>query len=77
MLIERTAYRPLRGAPRLVPLISAIGVSFALQDIIRLVESLTTGQFYRVIPTFGNFDDRIPLFTIPTSGGSRSRWTSR
>ncbi len=67
VLIERTAYRPLRGAPRLVPLISAIGVSFALQDIIRLVESLTTGQFYRVIPTFGNFDDRIPLFTIKTS----------
>lgn len=68
VFIERVAYRPLRGAPRLVPLISAIGVSFALQDIIRLTESLTTGQFYRVIPTFGNFDDRIPLFTIPTSG---------
>ncbi len=64
MLIERTAYRPLRDSPRLVPLISAIGVSFALQDIIRLVESLTTGQFYRVIPTFGNFDDRIPLFSF-------------
>jgi branched-chain amino acid transport system permease protein len=41
-------------------------VSFALQDIIRLVESLTTGQFYRVMPTFGNFDQRLPLFTIPT-----------
>jgi branched-chain amino acid transport system permease protein len=67
VLIERLAYRPLRDAPRLVPLISAIGVSFALQDIIRLVESLTTGQFYRVIPTFGNFDTRISLFTIPTS----------
>lgn len=67
MLIERTAYRPLRDAPRLVPLISAIGVSFALQDLIRLTESLTTGQFYRVIPTFGNFDKRLPLFSIPTS----------
>jgi branched-chain amino acid transport system permease protein len=67
VLIERTAYRPLRNAPRLVPLISAIGVSFALQDIIRLVESLTTGQFYRVIPTFGNFDERIALFTIGTA----------
>jgi branched-chain amino acid transport system permease protein len=64
MLVERVAYRPLREAPKLVPLISAIGVSFALQDIIRLVESLTTGQFYRVMPTFGNFDERIPLFGI-------------
>ena len=57
--VERIAYRPLRGAPRLVPLISAIGVSFFLQDAIRLIESLTTGQFHRIIPTFGNFDERI------------------
>jgi branched-chain amino acid transport system permease protein len=64
MLMERTAYRPLRDSPRLVPLISAIGVSFLLQDLIRLVESLTTGQFYRVIPTFGNFDERLPLFSM-------------
>ncbi len=70
MLIERTAYRPLRDAPRLVPLISAIGVSFALQDVIRLVESLTTGQFYRVIPTFGNFDARLPLFSFQTGQSS-------
>jgi len=64
VLVERVAYRPLRNSPKLVPLISAIGVSFALQDIIRLAESLTTGQFYRVIPTFGNFDDRLTFFTI-------------
>jgi branched-chain amino acid transport system permease protein len=57
--VERVAYRPLRHASRLVPLISAIGVSFLLQDVIRLVESLTTGQFNRIIPTFGNFDQRI------------------
>jgi len=57
--VERVAYRPLRGASRLVPLISAIGVSFLLQDVIRLVEGLTTGQFNRIIPTFGNFDSRI------------------
>jgi branched-chain amino acid transport system permease protein len=31
--IERVAYRPLRGAPRLAPLITAIGMSFILQDI--------------------------------------------
>ncbi len=59
--VERAAYRPLRGAPRLVPLISAIGVSFLLQDVIRLVESLTTGQFNRIIPSFGNFDSRVML----------------
>ena len=57
--VERVAYRPLRGAPRLVPLISAIGVSFLLQDVIRLVEGLTTGQFNRIMPTFGNFDERL------------------
>ncbi len=57
--VERIAYRPLRGMSRLVPLISAIGVSFLLQDVIRLVESLTSGQFNRIMPTFGNFDSRI------------------
>jgi branched-chain amino acid transport system permease protein len=59
--VERVAYRPLRHASRLVPLISAIGVSFLLQDVIRLVESLTTGQFNRIFPTFGNFDRRVIL----------------
>ncbi len=59
--VERVAYRPLRGAPRLVPLISAIGVSFLLQDVIRLVEGLTSGDFNRIFPTFGNFDQRIIL----------------
>jgi branched-chain amino acid transport system permease protein len=64
MLVERIAYRPLRNAPRLVPLISAVGVSFFLQDAIRLIESLTTGQFYRVIPSFGNFDSIVRLFSF-------------
>jgi len=31
--IERVAYRPLRGAPRVAPLITAIGMSFILEDI--------------------------------------------
>jgi branched-chain amino acid transport system permease protein len=65
MLVERVAYRPLRHAPRLVPLISAIGVSFFLQDAIRLTESLTTGQFNRIFPTFGNFDQRIAFGSLP------------
>jgi len=32
-VIESVAYRPLRGAPRLAPLITAIGVSFILQNV--------------------------------------------
>jgi len=36
VLAERLAYRPLRNAPRLAPLITAIGVSIALQEAIRL-----------------------------------------
>ncbi len=31
--IERTVYRPLRNAPRLAPLITAIGVSFIIQNV--------------------------------------------
>jgi branched-chain amino acid transport system permease protein len=31
VLVERIAYRPLRGSPRLIPLITSIGVSFFLQ----------------------------------------------
>jgi len=34
-LLERIAYRPLRGAPRLIPLITAIGASFFLQYMFR------------------------------------------
>ncbi len=37
LLIERTAYRPLRHAPRLAPLITAIGVSILLQYTAALV----------------------------------------
>ena len=70
VLVERIAYRPLRHAPRLVPLISAIGVSFFLQDTIRLVESLTSGQFNRIIPTFGDFDQRFVLFSTTINGST-------
>jgi len=34
--MERLAYRPLRNAPRLAPLITAIGVSILLQEVVRL-----------------------------------------
>lgn len=33
VVVERVAYRPLRGSPRLIPLITSIGVSFFLQNV--------------------------------------------
>jgi branched-chain amino acid transport system permease protein len=36
MGVERFAYRPLRYAPRLAPLISALGVSFVLQNLVQI-----------------------------------------
>src|ERR687892_1139665 len=49
--VERVAYRPLRHTPRLIPLISAIGVSFFLQDAIRLFESIWRNAFNLVYPS--------------------------
>jgi branched-chain amino acid transport system permease protein len=39
VVIEWFAYRPLRGAPRIAPLISALGVSFFLQSAMQLLFS--------------------------------------
>ncbi|SLN44743.1 ABC transporter permease subunit [Oceanibacterium hippocampi] len=36
--LERLAYRPLRGAPRLAPLISAIGMSIFLQNYVQILQ---------------------------------------
>ena len=36
--VERVAYRPLRNAPRLAPLISAIGMSIVLQNYVQLTQ---------------------------------------
>ena len=44
--IERIAYRPLRNAPRLAPLITAIGVSIVLQQVAMLV----WGRNYHAVP---------------------------
>jgi len=59
--IERVAYRPLRSAPRLIPLISAIGVSFFLQDLIRLFESLWRNAFNLVYPSMDALNHRLEL----------------
>ncbi len=44
LLVERLAYRPLRKASRLAPLITAIGVSIALQEVVRLFYPLEDGR---------------------------------
>jgi branched-chain amino acid transport system permease protein len=59
--IERVAYRPLRTAPRLIPLISAIGVSFFLQDAVRLVESIWRNAFNLVYPPMDVLNERYEL----------------
>jgi branched-chain amino acid transport system permease protein len=59
--VERVAYRPLRHAPRLIPLISAIGVSFFLQDAIRLIESIWRNAFNLVYPTIDVLNLRFEL----------------
>ena len=59
--VERVAYRPLRGAPRLIPLFSAIGISFFLQDLIRLVESIWHNAFNLVYPTVDALNVRFEL----------------
>ena len=49
--MERMAYRPLRGAPRLAPLITAIGVSIILQHLALLVWSRNPIPFPPVFKT--------------------------
>ena len=50
VVIERVAYRPLRNAPRLAPLISAIGVSLILEDIGKLWKGVTFVSFPQIFP---------------------------
>jgi branched-chain amino acid transport system permease protein len=45
MALERIAYRPLRTAPRLVPLISAIGASLFLQNAAQLMFGTTRRKY--------------------------------
>ncbi len=47
--LERLAYRPLRGSPRLAALISAIGMSIALQNYVQLAQGARTKALQPVI----------------------------
>lgn len=50
MAIERFAYRRLRNAPRLAPLISGIGVSVLLQTVAMIVWSRNPLMFPQILP---------------------------
>jgi branched-chain amino acid transport system permease protein len=50
--VERLAYRPLRRAPRLSPLISAIGMSLFLQNYVLLAQTSDFLPFPALIPDF-------------------------
>jgi branched-chain amino acid transport system permease protein len=49
--IERIAYRPLRNAPKLAPLISAIGMSYVLQNIANLIAGPANKSIDNLFPT--------------------------
>jgi branched-chain amino acid transport system permease protein len=49
-VIERAAYRPLRHAPRLAPLITAIGISILLQNIAMMIWGKQYIPFPRILP---------------------------
>jgi branched-chain amino acid transport system permease protein len=61
LLMERLAYRPLRDAPRLAPLISAIGISVFLQEFVRL--------FFGDIPGMPDSKRAIPFPNIEGISG--------
>jgi branched-chain amino acid transport system permease protein len=50
--IEKVAYKPLRQAPRLSPLISAIGMSIFLQNYVRLAQTSDFLPFPNLVPEF-------------------------
>ena len=72
-LIERLAYRPLRRAPKLAPLITAIGVSFILQNVIQFFFGPTIVTVPQLVPIEWSIQvsgSRVPLlnlFVIATS----------
>lgn len=59
MGIERVAYRPLRKAPKLITFITAIGVSFLLQDIVRFITEFKKGNYIITAPSL--FTDQVTI----------------
>lgn len=55
ILLERFAYRPLRKAHQLAPLISAIGMSIVLQNYVRLAQGSTPKSLPTTAPEYKAF----------------------
>ena len=55
LMLDRFAYKPLRNAPRLAPLITAIGMSIILQHLAMLGWSRNPLAFPQILPAI-NFD---------------------
>ena len=51
VVIERVAYRPLRNAPRLAPLITAVGMSFVLEGILFLIKGPNQVSYPNLLPS--------------------------
>ena len=67
VVIERVAYRPLRSAPRIAPLISALGVSFFLQNSAQLLfgaASKSYETFSLVDPASGIHWGNLNVWTV-------------
>jgi branched-chain amino acid transport system permease protein len=60
--MEKVAYKPLRGAGRLSPLISAIGMSLFLQNYIILAQTSDFLPFPRLIPDFAFIEPIAHIF---------------
>ncbi len=52
-IIERVAYRPLRNAAKLTPLISAVGISIILQNFVMLAQGKEYKNMPPMLPTAG------------------------
>lgn len=50
VLIEKVAYKPLRGSARISLLITAIGISLLLQNLMQLIFSATPRMFTNIFP---------------------------
>lgn len=61
-VIEKIAYKPLRSAPRMSVMISAIGVSYLLQNLALYV----TGGLNKTYPTIPWISDQVDLFGATT-----------